>query len=306
MLTARRCILCDAQAVVFLMDRPDYEHGVPTKLTYFRCRKCELVFASPVPGELLASFYSTYYTHTPVAKQSSRRIFWNLLQRLSARPDRVLSFASLSVPKTARILDYGCGSGLFLRSLAERGYTRLSAYDFDPEAVANLPDVRIFDDPINIESEIFDVITLNHVIEHLEDPASTVSQLLSTLSADGFLYIRTPNTASLLAKTMKGAWRGWETPRHLFVFNGANLRMMLERGGGVVVSLATSNDLYLTMMAASFSNLLGRSVGRWASRICYVPASWIARVAHLFRADSGEELVAVVTKGSTGHEAARI
>lgn len=306
MLTARRCILCDAQAVVFLTDRPDYEHGVPTQLTYFRCRRCELVFASPVPSELLAGFYSTYYTHMPTAKQSSRRVLWALLQQLSAKPDRNLSFASLSVPQTARILDYGCGSGLFLRSLVERGYTHLSAYDFDPEAVAHLRDVRIFDDPSKIEGEIFDVITLNHVIEHLEDPVGTVSRLLSTLSAEGFLYIRTPNTASLLAKTMKGAWRGWETPRHLFVFNSANLRMTLERGGGAVTSLATSNDLYPTMMAASFSNLLGRSAGRWASRICYVPASWIARVAHVFRADSGEELVAVVTKGSTAHESARI
>lgn len=285
------------------MDRPDYEHGVPTRLTYFRCGRCDLVFASPVPSELLAGFYSAYYTHTPAATRSNRRV-WNLLQRLSAKPDRLLSFASLGVPKAARILDYGCGSGLFLRHLVERGYTHLSAYDFDPEAVANLSGVRVFDDVSEIQGEIFDVITLNHVIEHLEDPASTVRQLLSTLSVDGFLYIRTPNSDSLLAKTMKGAWRGWETPRHLFVFNGANLRMMLERGGGAMVSLVTSNDLYATMMAASLSNLLGRRIGRWVSKVCYVPASWIARLTHRLRPDSGEELVAVVTKRAARCESA--
>lgn len=293
---AQACLLCGADTHRILAERPDYEYGVPTQLDYHRCGACRLVFASPVPSELLSSFYVSYHTHAGAQARPKRRL-WDLLQRVSAKPDHALSFPTLQTPKSARILDFGCGSGHVLKARQAEGYANLAGYDFDPQAAAaSLPGVRIFESVEAMRGEVFDLITMYHVIEHLEDPSATVAELLGLLSESGRLYIRTPNADSLLAGVMGPAWRGWETPRHLFVFTPDTLRTVIERGGGEVVGLTTSNDLYPTMLSGSLNNRLGHRMGRLVGAAAYAPLSWISQAVRGAGGGRGEEIVAVVGK----------
>lgn len=296
--TGQACALCGAPTRRVLVDRPDHEYKVPTRLDYYRCNGCSVVFASPVPSELLHTFYVQYHTHEMGAGRAKSGL-WSLVQRLSAKPDRALAFPTLNTPKTARILDYGCGSGHVLKARQDEGYTALAGYDFDPRAAAaNLTGVRIFDSVEAMRGEAFDLITMYHVIEHLEDPSAVVAQLLGLLSEGGRLYIRTPNANSLLAGLMGPAWRGWETPRHLFIFNPKSLKTVVERGGGKVVGLTTSNDLFPTMITSSFGNRFGPRVGKLAGRAAYMPMSWACRFIRALREESGEEIVAVVERAA--------
>jgi 2-polyprenyl-3-methyl-5-hydroxy-6-metoxy-1,4-benzoquinol methylase len=96
--------------------------------------------------------------------------------------------------KTGRILDIGCGPGLYFEGLS--GQQKLFAVEASPSAAryvterfsATVQTARVED--AEFDDESFDVINLTYVIEHLQDPVGimqkatsggTVADLLSKL-----------------------------------------------------------------------------------------------------------------------------
>jgi 2-polyprenyl-3-methyl-5-hydroxy-6-metoxy-1,4-benzoquinol methylase len=109
--------------------------------------------------------------------------------------------------RDARILDLGCGSGLFLLRLASLGYTSTEGIDISEEQVnlarlRGLKSIRIGDaiEYLNNSPGKFDVITANDFLEHLDH--EIVLQLLEiiarSLKPGGLFLAQTPNGASPL------------------------------------------------------------------------------------------------------------
>jgi predicted SAM-dependent methyltransferase len=83
-------------------------------------------------------------------------------------------------------------------------------------------------DQLDGHQEVFDQITLSHVIEHLHDPRQVLTRCLELLKPGGRLWIETPNGLSIGHQTFGAAWRGLETPRHLILFTWGNLTQALQ------------------------------------------------------------------------------
>jgi 2-polyprenyl-3-methyl-5-hydroxy-6-metoxy-1,4-benzoquinol methylase len=289
------CTLCGASALPTLQDRPDYEYGVAVRLDYWRCMDCGLVFAEPIPSHLIPSFYEDYSTHQR-ADGNPHNGFWRIMDVLSPAIDQAGSFASIGVAKNAHILDFGCGAGIFLDKLRAAGFTELAGCDFDPKvAAAALPDLRFFAGIDQLGEESFDVITMNHVIEHLEDVPAMLKRLRSHLRPNGFIYIRTPNPQSVLATLFGSNWRGWETPRHLNLLSPKAMQLAAEKAGGELAKLVTSNDMRAGMLLGSVGIAFGNGLPKKLAGVAlYVPFAWLSTAAKRLNCLSGEELVAIV------------
>ncbi|KJU85400.1 type 12 methyltransferase, partial [Candidatus Magnetobacterium bavaricum] len=78
-----------------------------------------------------------------------------------------------SYVKSGRILDYGCGTGHFIKQFT-RGYEPY-AYDVSPyalEVVRNInPHICICTEPATLQKGSFDLISSIHVLEHIVDPS---------------------------------------------------------------------------------------------------------------------------------------
>lgn len=137
-----------------------------------------------------------------------------------------------------KILDVGTGSGMLLRQLARVRGNRgnLYANDFSQEILEPLRRdgfQTIVGRAEQLEpGETFDVITLNQVLEHLEDPPAVVARLSQLLAPGGFLFIETPSIDGLDAKLFrKRYWGGYHIPRHFWLFNEASLARLMETAG---------------------------------------------------------------------------
>jgi len=286
------CPFCGHSTEPVLRRRPDYEYGVSVQLDYHRCLSCGLVFADPIPVEAIPSFYASYSTHGQLAQV--RR---SLLVRV-ARGAALREFTSLaSARRDEPILDFGCGDGSFLAELRELGYERLTGYDFDPHArraargggahVAEREEDLLAHGP-------FAVISLNHVIEHMADPAQGLRRLGTMLRPGGRLVIRTPNAASLLSRSLGDQWRGWETPRHLHVFTPLSVRALARLPALSdlrLVRVFTSEAMYLGMFHESLRGPFWRSAGGKLIRHASALASWGALSLANMITPVGEELV---------------
>jgi SAM-dependent methyltransferase len=137
---------------------------------------------------------------------------------------------------TGTVLDIGCGGGLFLRMLAERGAKVVGFdYAFSAARVAwrtnNVPALcgSLGSSPIAKESCA--AVTMFHVLEHLFDPAAYLREAHSILKPDGRLVVQVPNADCWQFLLFGEYWNGVDAPRHLFHFRARDLYRLLEKCG---------------------------------------------------------------------------
>lgn len=129
---------------------------------------------------------------------------------LPRAPWHVLTTAHLPDIRGQRVLEIGCGRGVFARYLAEQG-AEVVAADFSPVAVgyarrrlegfdATTIVADIQDIPFPDES--FDVVISQETLEHVPDPTRGLAELVRVTRRGGKLLVTTPNYLSLI-----GLWR---------------------------------------------------------------------------------------------------
>jgi len=147
--------------------------------TFWRCANCQSLHCREHVD--LDRYYRAYPVKSHTLDFWARAAYGNFLQRLSR--------AGLSPAMS--VLDYGCGPGLLVRFLSERGFPSVKGYDAH---------VSEFSDK-GILSQKYDCVISQDVIEHAEDPRQFLLDLVKVLKPGGLLAIGTPNAAEIdLAK----------------------------------------------------------------------------------------------------------
>jgi 2-polyprenyl-3-methyl-5-hydroxy-6-metoxy-1,4-benzoquinol methylase len=157
-------------------------------------------------------------------------------------------------PDKGKLLDVGCGLGIFLYLARQAGWETCGV-DISPYAARYAREkfgLEVYDhDSIKQrvdQSGPFDVITLWDSIEHFPDPLGMLKQINSYLQDDGLLMLNTPNEESLLrylAKTLYTVSGGLFTypvrklyhTYHLYYFNLFSLKKLLSLGGFEILSV---------------------------------------------------------------------
>jgi 2-polyprenyl-3-methyl-5-hydroxy-6-metoxy-1,4-benzoquinol methylase len=292
-----RCYFCNRAGVKLYDGLRDRLFGAPGTWNILNCRNCGLIWLDPQPiSNEIWKLYGTYFTHQAVPSGSSPRlsslranlgravlsecygyrrnnedvtvsVLWKNVCRLSWVKD-IFGFPIMGLKDSwkGRLLDVGCGNGVFLARMKSLGWEAVGV-ELDEKA-ANVAktelDLDVFIGTLEaagFADESFDVITLNHVIEHVGDPIELLCQCRKLLRKGGRVVVTTPNADSLGHKIFQENWRGLEVPRHLMVFSLRTLVQLASEAGLSIGALRTSaraaHALYLE------SRLLG--VGRWTN-----------------------------------------
>ncbi|MEZ4217165.1 MAG: methyltransferase domain-containing protein [Myxococcota bacterium] len=222
---ASPCPVCDARTAV-----PTYRvEGVAAPIVV--CTQCGHGRFDPLPSDdEIAAFYPADYYGEPGSK--FRPAIEGLVRAVAARHVR---FLCEGLPAGARVLDVGCGRGVILGPLADRGYeahgVEISAdatRGVDPRAHVRIAP-RLAD--AGYAAGTFDQIVIWHVLEHLRDPRATIEECHRILAPGGRLVVAVPNFASWQARFGGPGWFHLDAPRHLHHFPLPALRALVERCG---------------------------------------------------------------------------
>ena len=131
-------------------------------------------------------------------------------------------------------MDVGCGTGAFLESCKISGW-KITGVETD-SAVRSLAqeklNIRIHSELSEIPTnELFDVITLWHVLEHIPNLNEAVERLSRLLSPNGTLLIAVPNSNSYDASYFGKYWAAYDVPRHLHHFIPSTIEKLLTKHG---------------------------------------------------------------------------
>jgi len=158
-------------------------------------------------------------------------------------------------PLAKRVLDVGCGSGVFAQSL-KRSFG-CEVWGIEPDlksfekAVLRLDHVvhGYFDDQLKLPAGHFDCIFFNDVLEHMIDPAHALGLAKKLLSPTGKIVASIPNIAhfpTVWRLVMRGQWqyteRGILDRTHLRFFTRQSISALFTEAGFAVEHLAGINE----------------------------------------------------------------
>ena len=81
----------------------------------------------------------------------------------------------------------------------------------------------------------FDVVVLNHVIEHVPDPRALLVEIRRILRPEGLIVLGAPNAGSLMARLIGARWASFRPGEHIWHFTPSTLRRLVESEGFRVV-----------------------------------------------------------------------
>ena len=235
------CVVCGSvQSAPVFHGSDRLYHTTTRQFDVVRCGDCGLLRLDPQPSpDELRRYYPENYWFAPDESAAGR--LEEAWRRLVLRDHvRFVTRALRESKARGPLLDVGCGGGLFLGRMRERGFATIGL-DFSREAAAmawrrqQTPAVVAEFAAAPLRAGTFAAITMFHVVEHLYDPRGYIAAARELLAPDGRLIVQVPNAASWQCRLLGRAWNGMDVPRHLFDFRDSDLEKLLSRGGFEVV-----------------------------------------------------------------------
>ena len=185
-------------------------------------KEYDMLVTTPVPKNL-ASYYKSenYISHTDSKKSLLDKVYQIVKNTTLKRKLKLIDSFKTS---SKNILDVGSGTGDFLKVCKNNSWSVFGVEpNLDARNIAAKKGITLQENLSELKNIQFDVITLWHVLEHVEDLSAYISILNKLLCKDGKLVIAVPNFKSEDANYYKEFWAAFDVPRHLWHFSQTSI-----------------------------------------------------------------------------------
>lgn len=255
MTTVDICPLCDSQNFSSFLTCRDHTVSHES-FNLIRCNACGFVLTSPRPEESdLSNYYQSdnYISHSGTKKGVVNKLYH------AVRSYSIYKKYNLIAPflKEKTILDYGCGTGEFLKFCKQKG---AAIYGCDPSDIARQKasantgsNILNPDQYKNFKTKV-DVITMWHVLEHVPDFIDVLELHKSNLNSGGAIVIAVPNHKSYDAQKYREFWAAYDVPRHLWHFSATDITRLAEKINMQITSIKPMlfDAFYVSMLSEQY------------------------------------------------------
>lgn len=230
-----KCPVCGHTDFSKVMTCTDH-YATGESFDLYRCTGCDFLFTQNAPVEAeIGRYYETpdYISHSDTHKGLMNSVYHRVRKiMLQKKAELVEKSSGLSCGK---ILDIGTGTGYFINKMKENGWN-VSAIEKSPQARMFAKEhfgieVMSPENLFALEKKSLDVVTLWHVMEHLEQLNKTWDTIYSLLKDNGTLIIAVPNCKSYDAMKYKEMWAAYDVPRHLWHFTPSTINELATKHG---------------------------------------------------------------------------
>jgi SAM-dependent methyltransferase len=177
----------------------------------------------------LAAIYSGYTMYAQAGGNEQRALDADS-GTLDPRSMQILRdfLAKTQLAATGCWLDIGCGNGAMLKAVSQAlPQWRLVGTELDDRNRANVESIpgveRLHAGSLDTLTDVFDVISMVHVLEHIEDPIGFLESLTRLMKPGAIVFVEVPLS--------NGNYFDLSIADHLTHFDEASLRLCFERAG---------------------------------------------------------------------------
>lgn len=244
------CYLCFSANTNFIGKNIDFDTGI------YICNDCGLI-----QNDFVSSSYLNHYYHKKYREVRKESINNKYLEFMSLRANSQHEFVIKNLPQFAKIrsvLDIGASAGKLLEAFIPK--VRVYAVESDAAMVAHMEKnkaITIINEATLFEEENngrFDLITLSHVFEHINNPLEYLYRLHKIVSDEGYIFLEVPNEpVHLVTHHVKKRKKGIG---HLFDYTVDTLRQMIDKSHLFEVLALTTYSVSVTdyLKGASIRN----------------------------------------------------
>lgn len=219
------CILCKASNF-HIVHRKDHWQ-------YLRCRNCNLVSVHPRPTPREVTKH--YEDYLPPQHQEIEQ--WKSMMRVVIATSANLVESRTKTGK-GKLLDIGCGYGFFLQEMHSRGWEveGIEISEVGREYIRDKCAIQVHSqqlEDLSLSDNLFDVVTLFYVIEHLLDPLAILREVHRVLKPGGLVLLRWPHSTPIvkILGPLSKKLDLYHAPYHLYDFSPNTIKSLLSLVG---------------------------------------------------------------------------
>ncbi len=259
------CPACTSSDLAGRLDVTEMMFGQHEVFSYAECGGCSTLWLPEVPADLGAYYPDDYYSvdldpervigsqpARALATLTARSVLFGSGRLVSATTTlvrrrqyhtlvsllRSVALTGLPGGRSSAVLDVGCGSGALVYTLGLGGMTDVTGVD--PFA----PGDRTFDTggtllrrELEQMTGAYDVVMFHHSLEHVLDPAESLTQARDLLSDRGRILVRMPTPSSAAYLLYGTDWVQLDAPRHTGILSRTGMAALCDRVGLEVVTV---------------------------------------------------------------------
>ncbi|WP_044172490.1 class I SAM-dependent methyltransferase [Flectobacillus major] len=221
------------------------------------CTACGFKFTNPRPNATeIGKYYQSeaYISHSNTSKGIVAKIYHQV--RKITLLDKVKLINSLYHTK-GKLLDVGCGTGMFLNTAKEDGWqvNGIEPSDDARKLAEEITHTSIASEVLTaFTNQKFNIITMWHVLEHVHLLNETIDWLFNKIENDGKVIIAVPNYQSYDASVYQESWAAYDVPRHLYHFSKDTIKQLFAAHGFELVKHLPMkfDSFYVSMLSSKY------------------------------------------------------
>lgn len=252
------CPLCGSTRLKQIANCTDH-YATGETFPLCECEQCGFRFTQDAPAEEeMGRYYESadYISHSDTNEGLMNKVYHHVRSFMLERKAKLVERASGR--QRGDLLDIGAGTGYFAHTMEEHGWNVTAAEQ--NETARNYArhkfglDMITPADMLQIEGQSFDVVTLWHVMEHVEHLSEEWDFIARVLRKNGRLIMATPNCASADARIYGSDWAAYDVPRHLWHFSPESMRQSAEAHGFRVIGVHPMpfDTYYVSMLSEKY------------------------------------------------------
>jgi 2-polyprenyl-3-methyl-5-hydroxy-6-metoxy-1,4-benzoquinol methylase len=266
MITYTHCPVCSSEDIHGSFSAKDYTVSHKSFVVML-CSNCTCMFTQDVPKqENIGKYYASedYISHSDTQKGFVNRLY-HIIRKRTLHSKKALIKSEVKL-KTGKILDIGCGTGAFLHTMQQAGWT---ATGLEPDEHARAKAAELYnieakpsDELFSMQYMTYDAITMWHVLEHVHQLHEYIAQLKNILSPTGNIFIAVPNYTSFDAQYYKEYWAAYDVPRHLYHFSPDSMKSLLSQHGLILKKIKPMwfDSFYVSMLSEQYKSGKGNII----------------------------------------------
>lgn len=184
----------------------------PLKGVDFYCDRCETLFTPYIEPSIYGRSYYLKYIEYGSSDLNGKiqKVRWDAVTRHCSE---------------GKLLDIGCGVGSFMKS-APSGFS-VSGQDINAVCVDHCVNAGMTVSTELPTHQIYDVITMFDVLEHIPDLPNMIKKIMSLLCSKGLWVISTPNFYKERIKNIE-EWTHYKPNEHIYYLSTNSIFSMCD------------------------------------------------------------------------------